>query len=196
MIHQTLYMNQIIFPDMNTLISARRSQYMYLKGIKLNLVINNDWNKPARVHMAIVQDRDNNNSDLDRTQNFFRDTTSQTSRAHPFNSWVSGAGYDYRQRIDPICSDHYHVITHTQFIIDGKTQTQPRTVKSNVKQMKKFYRINRRVAFDNLVDTTNWRPFYICLWWNENDDSDYLATDGASRLYYRYKTEVVFNNIL
>lgn len=179
---------------MSAFVGSRRSSYLYLKGIKLNAVINNGWDSTTTVHVAIVQDRDNNNSDLDREQNFFRDTTSLTSRAHPFNNWVSGDAYDWRQRLDVINSDHYNVITHMKFNLDGRTQTDP--LRPTVKHINKYFPIKRRIAFDNLTDTVNWRPFYICMWWNEYDDNSYVATDNTTRLFYRYKTEVVFKNIL
>lgn len=194
---QTLTMNQIIFPDMATLVGARRSSFMYLKGIKLTSNILNGRAEPVFLHMAIVQDRDNNNSDLDRRQNFFRDTTSNTTRAHPFNDWVSGVAYDYRILNNPINSDHYNVITHEVHTLYNKVDNAESTARGTFfKRRLKYYPIKRRIAFDNVSDEVNWRPFYICFWWQFVDPSDYIPTTGSTGVRFNYKADIVFKNIL
>lgn len=193
---QTLYMSEIVMPEMETQVAGRRSSYIYLKGIKLTLHLLNSINMSCRIHVAIVQDRDNNNSDLDRRQNFFRDTTSATARAHPFNDWVSGNLYDYRMNFHPINSDHYNVITHEVHGLDGKTEATNQTQRPFYKQKKKYYKINRRIAFDNVTDIVNWRPFYVCLWWQPVDQADYVATTGQTGVRFTYKTDVVYKNLL
>lgn len=149
------------------------------------------------MHFAIVQDRDNNNSDLDRVQNFFRDTTSLTARAHPFPNWVAGTNWDQRLNWNPINSDHYNVITHEKFKLGPKTgQFGFNTDVPYVKSKSKYYKIARRIAFDNVTDTVNWRPFYICMWWTAQDGDAHSIDVAQNQVFYQYKTDVVFKNIL
>lgn len=154
------------------------------------------WNnrtKPIQLHMAIVQDRDNNNSDLDRRQNFFRDTTSTTARAHPFSDYVALDPWDGRMMANPINSDHYNVITHLKINMDGAF-SDVNNQRPHYKTTSKYFKINRRIAFDNVTDTTNWRPFYVCFWWLfiNPDDQPGTATAGVA---YTYKTEVVYKHL-
>lgn len=193
---QTLYMNSILLPDLNSLIGKRHSSYIYMKGIKLTFQILNSINMSARIHMAILQERDNNNSDLNRRQNFFRDTTSETSRAHAFDNWVSGNQYDFRMSFNPICSDHYNVITHEVHTLDGKTEATNQVQRPFYKMKSKYYKINRRIAFDNVGDVINWKPFYVCFWWQPIDLTDYSATTGQTGVRFTYKTDVVYKNIM
>lgn len=193
---QTLYMNELVLPQLSSFVGDRRSSFLYLRGISLTQNLSNEINIPIILHMAIVQDRDNNNSDLDRRQNFFRDTTSLTARAHPFNDWISGNAYDYRMTMNPICSDHYRIITHEKHILDPKNPGTLNYRRPYFKLKKKYYKINRRIAFDNVTDSINWRPFYICYWWQPVNPADYVPTTGQTGPRFTYKTEVVFKNIL
>lgn len=194
----TLAMNQLVLPAMSTLVGERRSSFIYLKGIKIDHVLANFNNYPIYVHFAILQDRDNNNNDLDREQNFFRDTTSLTARAHPFANWSSGAAFDRRQHMNNINGDHYKVITHERIKLGGfrpGLDNYPDQV-SPIKNKRKYYKINRRIAFDNITDETNWRPFYICYWWQPESLFNYTSTQNNTFFTYQYKTDVVFKNIL
>lgn len=189
-------MNELAFPDQTNFTSHRLSAFMYLKGIVLDFMVSNRGAFPVFWHVAIVQDRDDNNSDLDRRQNFFRDTTSLTARAHPFNDWTAGATYDARQTVNGINSDHYKIITHMKMLLQGRTQTTTHASDGPYQlTKKKYFPIKRRIAFDNLVDTTNWRPFYICFWWQAVDPADH-NTATSPQLGYRYKTDVVFKNVI
>jgi hypothetical protein len=185
-------MNEIVLPDLGSDNNSRVSPYIYLKGFNIETFFYCN-NVDAIVHMAIIQDRDNNNSDLDRRQNFFRDTTSLTTRAHPFNDFQVGSPYDSRMTWNPINSDHYNVITHKKFVMQPKANT---SLNRYWKWTKKYYPIKRRVAFDNLVDTTNWRPFYICFWWQPVNIDDYQTNAAQGGVQYRYKTDVVYKNIV
>jgi len=163
----------------------------------MNMLVLSSLQRKVFLHFAIIQDKDNNNTDLDRRQNFFRDTTSITSRAHAFNDWTTGAAYDYRMGMNPINSDHYNVITHKKMRLDNEQSPNTRhPMYGNSRQTKKYYPIKRRIAFDNVTDTTNWKPFYICFWWQFIDESDYTPNTQQTGVYYTYKTEVVFKNLL
>lgn len=191
---QTLSMINVALPDMATAVGARRSSFIFLKGIKFNYHAINTNNFPLECHMAIVQDRDNNNSDLDRRQNFFRDTTNTTARAHPFNDWTVGDNYDFRMIYNNINSDHYNVITHFKFYLDGRAEVD--RTKDFLVTRRKYFKINRRIAFDNTIDTVNWRPFYVCIWWLPRRAADLSTANATGGFFFNYKTDVVYKNIL
>lgn len=192
---QTLYMDEVLLPDLASDNTSRLTPYIYLKGIKLTTQFIVD-NKDAIIHMAILQDRDNNNSDLDRRQNFFRDTTGVTARAHPFNDWAAGDPYDRRMTMNAINSDHYRVITHEKFILQSDETITTPTNKNYFRMRSKYYKINRRVAFDNTTETVNWRPFYIAMWWQPLDSDVYVPANGEGGVNVAYKTDVVYRNIV
>lgn len=193
---QTPYFNPIIMPEMETAIGGRRSSFIYLKGIKLTWHLQNANAFPAEIHMAIIQDRDNNNSDLDRQQNFFRDTTNGLARAHPFNPWVATDPYDFRLRFHPINSDHYRVITHEKILLAGSQQLNDTNHQNHFRMRKKYYKINRKLSFDDIDDVTPWRPFYVVYWWTPPFTVDYDPATGTQGVRFCHKTDVVYKNIM
>lgn len=187
-------MNPLVLPDMQTEVGARRSSFLYLKGIKLNWHIVNTLAFPVQMHLAILQDKEPNNSDATRRSDFFRDTTSATGRSRDFPTWASGAPYDFGLLYESINGDKYNVITHMKMNINGYNQAESQG--KWFRMGDKYYKINRRIAFNESDDTFNYRPFYICAWWTPIRAGDYDPLVAKTGLFWNTKTDVVYKNLL
>lgn len=110
---------------------------------------------------------------------FFRDgqkentfTSGENARAIPF---VDTPGvYPFEYLCQPLNKDKFHVITHKRFRLSTKSE-QTVATGTWVKKMRKYFKINKWVSFNNENDIFGKKPFFVAIWYVHLDPEDYPA---------------------
>lgn len=195
---QTMYIENIGFPDRGDQIGQRNSQYIYCKGINLNMTLtNNNQNIPGIMHVALVQEKDTISDPTDLRTDFFRETGSGSIRSTDFINWSAGDSFSFVQQKMPINSDKLRVITHQKYYLAPKTTNNGHNDHGSwFKTTKKYFPIKRRLAFDGTTDFAPWQPFYLLIWWTTISGNDYNSGTNQKGFTYNIKADVLFRSIV
>lgn len=194
---KTLYSHEVQFPALSPgEVGGRKSSVLYVRGIKLCLYLINEQSYPIEVHMAIVQFKDKNAVTTSEQQiDFFRETTSVTTRSANFVDWATSSGYDAIYSCNPMNPEKFNIITHQKFLLDEKQANYTYKMGPNFTKHDKYYPIKRNVAMHDSTTTNPERPFFILLWHMSANPEEHDAV-SAKPIKYMYKYQTYHKSVI
>lgn len=197
-VNQRLYTSTVVFPAMetsNTVYSQRSGPYIFLKGIKICLLLENTFVDALNVHFALVQSKGTNVGTIE--DDFFSDPYATNSRLASWTDNTSGA-FDHKLECVNLNPHKWNIIFHKRWVMDPKVMggTDERTIRDGswLKRYESYVRINKRIFFEFPSSTEPERPWYFIMW---NQKSSMSATQSytTANLIGKMNTKVYFKDL-
>jgi len=169
-------------------LSARERQVIYVKGVKLNMFLRNNTNKPQFVNWAVLQMKHfvGTPDSLDIGKDMFHGTTD--SRAVNFTNVVSA----WHKHTYDLNTDKYIVHAEGRFVLsaDDSTQVQSGAI-SSFKKLERWVPINRKVFYEGAATGDSSNAIMFCYWTNPWDETtstpilNQVESNFHSTLYFQ-----------
>lgn len=174
LVRKRLYAQRIKFcepPDTNDNLRAAPRMVFHVSGFKLCGFIRNVSAQPLNVHMALIQPKAFEFSELDIKTDFF----SNNAGANKYVNYIdrdSNAGWDKRQDCRNINNRKFNVVSHRRMMLNeprensGTTGTfqDERKFGASYKHFDEWIRLNKNFEFGAEVGTDVTKPLFLCVW--------------------------------
>lgn len=174
---------------------GRRSNNIFFSGVKICTTFYNDSPNPMEVHFALVRFIDKENpGGLSMTAaqvstDFFRDPTGSTDREADFPN--GAIVYQTGLKCWNMNSTKFNILTHKRMLLGQKATGISVKDSGYIRKIERFYRVNKRVIFENQSDALHNNPFCLLCWFTPVDPANFLVGSQEVRVetmitpYYR-----------
>lgn len=193
----TLYpINLSVFPerhtDLNSGLHFRERDTIIHKGSRVEIYCKNNTDKPIYCNIAIVHPKEGN---VISVTEWFRNESgiSSTTRGKDFNTSTDSLTLHR----NPINTDKYQVLSHWRFKLQPNAATAGyNTDKLCTKNIKRWYRLNRRLTFAQATDTIPNNGVLIMALWFSVAGAASVVTPTTNAVSLQHRTVNYFRDAI
>lgn len=182
-----LYFRTITFPQLvPNSDSGRRGNNLMFTGFKACVTFYNDAPYPVELHFCIVRwvNKEFINPGLGLTEaelgtDMFRDPTNLSDREADFPTVTTS--YQRMLKCYNLNTQKFNIMTHRRILMGAKTTSTSVNDARHIQKIDKFYRVGKRIIFENNTDSVPNNPFVMFVYWTPVDQADFLAPAAACR---------------
>lgn len=172
---------------------ARLTNQIYVKGVSFCIDLFNVGTFPIEVHFALIQFANENVTDDEVNDDFFRGETTGGAPNLSFQDYTVSPSFDQRYKCNSLNPDNKRIITHQKYVL-GKQDTRSLVQSGYHHKVDQYFPIHRYVSFDNRTDTQTERPLKWCMWAMPVDGADFNTSGQIDLFKYQLRSKVYFRN--
>lgn len=182
------------FTQMTTLNEiGRKSNNIRCSGIKICMNIFNDSPHPMEFHFCLLRAKEKEPSAVTQPwakTDFFRDPKSSSDRQADFPE--ADGGYNTALKCWGVNTAKFNVLTHKKMRLGGRNSNISINDSRHVKRIERFFRINKKLSFEQGDVSRPDFPFLIAMWYTSVDPNDYASLTNVMR--YEAMNSVYFRS--
>lgn len=154
--------------DNNDIRRAPAMNY-WLKGLKMCATFRNPGDEPLSIHMAIIQPKEDKITVGEIPTDMFVDNAQSSQRFSDFVNIATSATWNRTQDCAALNKNKFNIIAHQKFVLNAGSATPVAGATSEhgsaYKHMERYFKVNKRFAYDSISDSNVTHPLYVLVWY-------------------------------